>query len=78
MNQTDSYHQSLLFEEHNTHMLMHHNTICNMLGKCQGHTLHMTSIHAQTDLHPAFNQVKRHHRCVCGATTQNPTEATQD
>lgn len=43
LNQTHSYHPSLLYEEqHNTHMLMHHNTICNMLGKCQGHTLHMT------------------------------------
>lgn len=32
----------------------------------------------ETDLHSAFDQIKRDNRCVCSATTQNPTKSTQD
>lgn len=32
----------------------------------------------KTDLHSAFDQVKGNNSCVCGATAQNPTKATQD
>lgn len=31
-----------------------------------------------TDLQSAFDQIKGNDRCVCGATAQNPTKATQD
>lgn len=31
-----------------------------------------------TDLHSAFDQIERNDRCMCGATTQNPTKSTQD
>lgn len=33
---------------------------------------------AQTDLHSAFDQIEWNDSCVCGATAQNPTKATQD
>lgn len=32
----------------------------------------------QTDLHSAFDQIEGHDSCVCGATAQNSTKATQD
>lgn len=32
----------------------------------------------KTDLHSAFDQIEGNHSCVCGATAQNPTKATQD
>lgn len=31
-----------------------------------------------TDLQSAFDQIKGNDCCVCGATAQNPTKATQD
>ena len=31
-----------------------------------------------TDLHSAFDQIEGNDSCVCGATAQNPTKATQD
>lgn len=33
---------------------------------------------AATDLHSAFDQIEGNDSCVCGATAQNPTKATQD
>lgn len=32
----------------------------------------------ETDLHSAFDQIEGNDSCVCGATAQNPTKATQD